>query len=60
MFTTGPHGREALLTVVLGLTLSALLLVLGEGAALAQPSQAGLRHQPPPRQRRRIRRPWRC
>jgi hypothetical protein len=45
MFTIGPHGRAALLTVVLGLGLSALLLASGGGPAFAQPSPAG---SPPP------------
>jgi hypothetical protein len=39
MFTTKPHGRTALLTVVLGLTLFALFFALGYGSALAQPPQ---------------------
>jgi len=41
MSTIKPHGRAALLTVNLSLTLSALFFALGYGTALAQPPQVG-------------------
>jgi len=41
MFTIGLHGRVTLLTVVLGVGLSALLLAPAGGPASAQPSPAG-------------------
>jgi len=41
MYMIGPHGRAVLLTVVLGLALSALPLAWDGGAAVAQPPPSG-------------------